>query len=221
MSEWVDWHRGYFAGSQLQQRLAVVQRFLREAIDAAQPGHIQLVSLCAGDGRDVIGVLRDHPRVSDIFARLVELDSSLAHDAREAVRRNALPHVDVREADAGSTDACDGAVPANIVLVCGIFGNLTDADVRNTVSHIPELCAPGAAVIWTRGTFAPDLTPQIREWFGATGFDEVGFVRIPDTTAAIGMHRLAAEPRVFQPGVRLFTFLPAEQRPSGRPASPP
>ncbi|MBV8302273.1 MAG: class I SAM-dependent methyltransferase family protein [Candidatus Dormibacteraeota bacterium] len=216
MSEWIDWHRGYFAGSQLQQRLEVVQGLLRRAIAAAPAGRIQLLSLCAGDGRDVLGVLGDHARTVDITARLVELDPELARTARQSAKRLELASVDVRADDAGTTDACDGAAPANIIMVCGIFGNITDEDVRNTVAHLQELCAPGAAVIWTRGTFAPDLTPQIREWFDESGFEELAFVRIPDTTAAVGMHRLTGDPRPFQPGVRLFTFLPADERPSRR-----
>ena len=92
--------------------------------------------------------------------------------------------------------------------------NITDADVETTVRHLPELCAPGATVIWTRGRFQPDLTPAIREWFGDAGFTEIDFIAIPGSTGSVGIHRLAGASRVFQPGVRLFTFLEKEERPS-------
>ena len=82
-----------------------------------------------------------------------------------------------------------GAVPADIVLACGIFGNITDDDIHNTVAHLPSLCAPNATVIWTRGTFAPDLTPTIRVWFMEAGFTELDFVAIPDTTVGVGANR--------------------------------
>jgi hypothetical protein len=53
------------------------------------------------------------------------------------------------QADAGITDACEGAVPAEIVLVCGIFGNITVSDIQATVAALPSVCAPGALVLWT------------------------------------------------------------------------
>ena len=47
---------------------------LRVALDGAPPGELRVVSMCAGQGRDVIGVLSQHPRRSDVRARLVERD---------------------------------------------------------------------------------------------------------------------------------------------------
>ena len=120
------------------------------------------------------------------------------------------------EGDASNTDAYAGAVPAQVVQVCGVFGNISDADIRTTIHHLPELCAEGAQVIWTRGRFAPDLTPSIREWFREAGFREVAFLAIPTTTASVGVHRLTAAPRPFRRGVHLFSFLPKSERPSRR-----
>ncbi len=70
------------------------------------------------------------------------------------------------QADAGITDVCAGAVPAQIVVVCGIFGNITVSDIQATVAALPSLCAPAALVLWTRHRSPPDLTPAIRSWFG-------------------------------------------------------
>lgn len=105
-------------------------------------------------------------------------------------------------------------MPADLVLLCGIFGNLTEADVRNTIRHLPWLAAEGAFVIWTRGRFEPDLTPAIRAWFKEAGCEELAFVTIPRSTAAIGTARFRGSPGRYRRGVRLFTFLPKERRPS-------
>ena len=43
-------------------------------------------------------------------------------------------------------------LPAD-VLLCGIFGNVSDRDIRRTVRAAPALCRAGATVIWT-GTAA-------------------------------------------------------------------
>jgi hypothetical protein len=218
VSEWVEWHRGYENGQALGLRLAVVQDLIRSALDGRPPGPIRIISMCAGDGRDLLGVLPGHPRNADVRARLVELDPELAARAR-ARAAGVAARIEVVNDDASTTTAYEGAVPADIVLVCGVFGNITDDDVRHTIEQLPSLCAPGAVVVWTRGTFAPDLTPAIRTWFEAGGFSELTFVAIPDTTLGVGADLLTASPRTFQRDVRLFTFLPRDQRPSRRPGA--
>ncbi len=215
MSEWVDWHKGYSPGSPLAKRLAVVQDLIRTALDGCAPGVIRVISVCAGDGRDLLSVLEDHPRRGDVLARLVELDPDLAALGRERAA-GISPYIEVVNGDASTTSAYAGFVPADIVLVCGVFGNVTDEDIEWTVDHLPTLCAPGATVIWTRGTFKPDITPVVRAWFEEDGFTELAFVAIPDTTASVGAARLDAPPRAFEPDVRLFTFLSRRERPSRR-----
>ena len=219
MSEWVDWHRGYDdPGSSQARRLATVRRLTSAAIDSARGGEIQIVSMCAGDGRDLIGALRAHPRRHDVRARLVEIDPALVERGRDAASRDQLEGVSFVTGDASTTTAYEGAVPADIVLVCGVFGNVSDDDVHNTVIHLPELCAEAATVIWTRGRFHPDLTPAIRSWFSTQGFEELEFAPLTGTTAAVGAHRLITSPAAFVPGRRLFTFLEKERRPSsGKP----
>jgi hypothetical protein len=215
MSEWVAWHDGYAPGSPLTRRLAVVQRMIREALDASPPGPITVISMCAGDGRDVLGVLSGHRRRDDVRGRLVELDPDLAQRAREHAAQ-VSPRIDVITGDASRMISYAGVVPADIVLVCGVFGNISEDDIHNTVARLPVLCAPNATVIWTRGTFAPDATPVIRVWFMEAGFSELDFVAIPDTTVGVGANRMTSRPREFDPDVQLFTFLPREQRPSQR-----
>src|SRR5579863_3681351 len=215
MSEWVEWHRGYAPGSPLSKRLEVVQRLTREALDRCAPGPIRVISLCAGDGRDLLGVLDTHPRAVDVDARLVELDPDLAERARSRAAQISST-IKVVTGDAASTSSYADAVPADIVLACGIFGNVTDDDIQHTVLHLPSLCAPDATVIWTRGTFSPDLTPTIRGWFAGAGFSEIAFVAIPETTVGVGAHQLTVPPRPYEPGVHLFTFLTEDERPSRR-----
>lgn len=94
-------------------------------------------------------------------ALFVEYDAELASRARRAAQGVAA-RVEVRQGDAAQSDAYVGAVPADLVLLCGIFGNVSDADVRRTIEAAPQLCAPRAEVIWTRHRRDPDLTPSIR-----------------------------------------------------------
>jgi hypothetical protein len=206
--DWVKWHRDYDdPGSPLSRRLELVQGHLRAELDRAPAGDIRLISLCAGQGRDVIGVLTGHPRRDDVRTRLVELDERNVTVARQAVQAAGPMDVEVLQADAGTTDACTGAVPAQIVMVCGIFGNIRVSDIQATVAALPSLCAPGALVLWTRHRRPPDLTPAIRSWFGKAGFREEAFDTSHDSFMSVGAHRLTGEPAALVPGQRLFTFV--------------
>jgi hypothetical protein len=201
--DWQQWHRAYDApDSPLSQRLAAVQGYIRSVLDTAPPGPIRVVSMCAGEGRDLLGVLADHPRAGDVHGRLVELDPDLAAIAFE----HAPPTVEVVVGDAGITDVYEGAVPADLVLACGVFGNVSDADVFNTVQMLPMLCAPGATVIWTRHRRPPDLTPALLEEFEQAGFEALGTAG-GATMFGVGMHRFTGLPSDFRPHLRLFTFV--------------
>lgn len=208
-SHWEAWHQPYDEpGSYLARRLLAVQGCLRDALDAQQPGTIRLVSLCAGQGRDVIGVLHDHPRRADVRARLVELDEQNAAFARTSATRAGLTDVEVVCGDASVTDSFEGAVPAEIVLVCGVFGNIVDADIEQTISLLPQFCAPRATVIWTRHRGDPDLTPTIRGWFEAHEFDELAFIAPDDVLFGVGLNRFRGDPRPLRRGTKLFEFVP-------------
>jgi hypothetical protein len=204
--DWWEWHRPYDEpGSPLADRLAVVQGLVRDALDAAPEGPIRAISICAGQGRDLLGVLAEHPRAPDVRARLVELDERNAEVARRAA--GPFPGIDVITGDAASTAAYDGAAPADLVLVCGVFGNITDDDILHTITLLPRLCAPDATVIWTRHRMQPDLTPQISEWFAAAGFAELSLVAPVDRFFAVGAQRLVVEPPPLGPTADLFTFV--------------
>jgi hypothetical protein len=202
--DWQEWHRAYDqADNPLTRRLAIVQQCIEAVLDAAAPGPVHVVSMCAGEGRDLLGVLARHPRRNDVRGRLVELDPGLAATARE----HAPDGIDVLVADAGTTSSYAGAVPADVVLACGVFGNVTDADMMNTIDLAPTLCTPGATVIWTRHRRRPDATPSVRARFAANGFDEVGVHTPEGSMFAVGAHRLVVPARPFAPDVRMFEFV--------------
>ena len=81
--------------------------------------------MCAGQGRDLIDVLGGHPRRAEVTARLVELDPRIAAAARQRAAAAGLSLVDVVTGDAGLAGAYAGLAPADLVLACGVFGNIT------------------------------------------------------------------------------------------------
>jgi hypothetical protein len=210
VKDWVAWHRAYDdPASSLSIRLERVRWHLARALDQAPPGPVRLVSLCAGQGLDVLGVLPGHSRRRDVSALLVEADPLNAEVARAGAASAGLDGVRVRKADASLVACFADALPADVLLLCGIFGNVSAADIRRTVDAAASLCADGATVIWTRHRRPPDITDQVRDWFGANGFDEVAFEALQtDSLTGVGVHRLARRsPRApGYPEQRFFTF---------------
>jgi putative methyltransferase len=205
--DWRRWHRQYDdPDSPLTKRLAVVQRLITLSLDEAPSGPLSVISICAGEGRDIVGALRRHPRRAEVSGRLVELDAHNATIARREAMASGLGRLEVVQADAGRTDAYAGSVPADLVLCCGVFGNIPDADIHATVAGLPMLCRPGAVVIWTRSRRPPDLTPTVREWFVEAGFEEMDFVAPADELFSVGRHRWSGEVVELVIGRRLFTF---------------
>jgi hypothetical protein len=204
-----DWHAEYDdPGSSLAARLAIVQDELEKALGRRPAGPIRLLSICAGQGRDVIPVLANHPRLQDVRAVLVDIDPDNVAAAKLAGEVAGLPNVSAVAADAALPESYAAHVPADIVLVCGLFGNIGDADIERTIRYLPHLCAAGADVIWTRHLGPRDgsanLTPTIRAWFGEAGFSELAF-RWTDGGYGIGTHHLIVPPRPYVPGYRLFS----------------
>jgi hypothetical protein len=209
----VEWHAQYDQpDSTLARRLAAVQDRIRVVLDGAPPGPIQAISLCAGQGRDLIGALADHPRRGDVSARLVELDERSAAVARSSAAVAGLEKVEVVTGDAALTSQYADIVPAYLVLMCGMFGNISDPDIERTVGFAAQLCARGGTVVWTRQRAEPDLVPRICEWFGARGFELV-WLSDPDAGFGVGAHRFAADPSSLEPAARMFRFTRPAQAP--------
>jgi predicted RNA methylase len=141
--DWSQWHEQYEQeDSALARRLRMVQDQIRNVLDSSPPGPLRVISLCAGEGRDLLGVLPEHPRRADVRALLVELDPSLAATATQTARSAGLDQVEIVTGDAADTNQYLTMVPADLVLICGVFGNLTDHDIQALISRCPQLCAP-------------------------------------------------------------------------------
>lgn len=206
-TDWTEWHEAYERpGSGLAERLAVVRTAINHYLDTTGTDPVRVISMCAGDGRDLLGVLSSRDDAARVEGILVEFDSGLAERARVATEGSAA-RLTVRCGDAADGSMYADAAPADLVLMCGVFGNISDHDVHRTIAALPQLCNAGAHVIWTRHHNQPDLTPQMRDWLRTAGFEEVAFVA-PDTDSwSVGAHRFAGTPQPLDPAAHWFTFV--------------
>ncbi len=205
--DWNAWHDAYDNPDSWQsRRLVTVRERIRGVLDTAPPGPLTVLSMVAGQGRDLIPELAVHPRRDDVTARLVELDPHNTDAAREAAREAGLSGVEVVTGDAALTDHYAGLAPADLVLICGLFVHVVDEDVHRVVRHAPALTKRGGRLIWTRDRGEPDLVPQIYDWLGEEGFEKV-WATAPDVLHAVHEHRSLRDPVPLSAGSKLFTFV--------------
>lgn len=208
--DWRDWHQHYDnPSSSISLRLELVQNDLRRALAEAphdENGVVNLITMCAGEGRDVLPVLASE-NSRPVKATLVEYDQTLADRARAAVENLQLSDVEVKTADAGTVDTYRDLPPAQILTVCSVFGNIPVEDMQRTVATLPDLLANDGIVIWTRAGRNQSL--EVRNVFLDHGFTEMSFTNTNDEMFWVGMHRLAGKPAQLhapQPGTRMFSF---------------
>ena len=184
-----------------------MRRRLDEAVSTQSGQRLRVLSLCAGDGRDVLPVLAEWRDRKAITGRLIEGEPQLASRARSSAAREQLDDIEVVCGDAARPASYRGATPADLVVACGIFGNVSDADVHRLIESLPALCADDANVVWTRHRHEPDLTPSIRAWFADAGFDERAFDSPGPDDFSVGWHQLVARRREIALRDPLFTFV--------------
>lgn len=207
-SDWLAWHRDYDdPSSALSRRLVVVRRRVGESLDALGADARRVLSLCAGAGRDLLPELAVRPHVSP-QTLLVEANAELAEAARVEAASSSLGHVRVRCADAGRPGSFADVLPVDLLLLCGIFGNVAENDIRRTISAVPAMLAPRGLVIWTRGSRgSEDVRPKVRRWVVEAGLEELAYDGAPEPFG-VGLARRSGPASTDAPlPERLFTFL--------------
>jgi hypothetical protein len=208
LRDYEQWlHRYDDPDSSLSWRLRQVQAWLREDLDNRAGGSVKVLSVCAGDGRDIIDVLAGREDASQVRSVLLEAHPGIADRARARADAAGITGLTVRVCDAADTGAYGDAVPADLVLLVGIFGNISRTDISTVISTAPQFCAPGATLIWSRGRDRDDINDRIRAEFADAGFTELGYTESElSSRPAIGRVRYDGPPMPLDTAKHLFTF---------------
>src|SRR5829696_8377590 len=94
-TDWQAWHADYDADTPLRRRLDIVQRQIRAALSARDGSPVRVISMCAGQARDLLGALDGHPAAATVSGRLVELDPALAADADRRRAQLGLANIEI------------------------------------------------------------------------------------------------------------------------------
>jgi hypothetical protein len=196
--DWLKWYEGYDTSSDRQARLRLVREHIAWCLDACPPGPIRVISVCAGDGRDLVGLLPDHRRLGDVRAWLVEINQELVERGSAAIERASLAgRLAYLATDATLFSAYTSVTPADLVVAAGVFGNLRPTEVARFIQGLSSLCRPGGFVVWTRHRLyslyndGPSALARIRDLFRDADFEAVAEDLSSDAGYVIGTHRHA------------------------------
>jgi len=205
---WRNWPARAYERPTYRNRLGAVKQHLSESLDQAPEGEVTIISLCAGDGRDVIDVASVHPRRRDVAAWLVEADARSVAAGITLARGKGL-HKAVRflPADATSYATYRDIPGADVVLLCGVWGHVPPEDRSAVVKACNALCREGGHVIWTRGLRrGSGRFEEIRAAFSGREWSEVRTTITPDTRWAVATNCLAASPSARPTSGTIFHF---------------
>ena len=222
--DWNAWYKQYENLPSLQARLRLVREQIVAALDACPPGPIQVVSICAGDGRDVIGAVQNHPRRNDVTAVLLDTHAeSIARGQTLAEQAGLGRQLQFRESDAAFTGNYAGSVPADIVLLSGFLGHLRPGDVPGLIGSLPMFTRHGGWAVWSRHWVINEgstQVPAIRELFRRANYEEVQFASASPEGFAVGRSRFAGRSEPLDPARVLFQFVGVDRLEHNRPPLP-
>ncbi len=208
--DWDDWHLKYDISLPLQARLEAVSALVSASLDAAPSGPIKLVSLCAGDGRDVVESLRNHPRRSEVTAWLLDTHiDSLKRGEFAASKAGLEGQIQFVLADAGLAQNYTDIAPVDVVLLSGFLGHIRREDIFRLISSLPMLCREGCSVIWNKHQVTNDgwaSVPEIRGLLEQFGFEEVAFKLTGADGYAVGWARYSGKPVPLDSACCFFQF---------------
>jgi len=208
IDDWSTWHDEYEnPDSELNARKRAVQRQVAAIVAECPPGPVTVLSICGGQGREVIGALENHERRGDVRGRIVELDPENGAFARAWAARAGLDKLEVVTGDASVSSSYTGLPPVDLVVISGVFGHIDADDRQRLIAFLRQVCAEGARVVWTFFNWDEDRTNTVRGYFVERGLVEESFEVLEGKFAfTITRNRLSAPPVPFEPDARIFTF---------------
>jgi hypothetical protein len=209
VGEWSDWHDAYQdTSSELVGRMMGVRRHVAAIVAEAPAGPVTVLSICGGQGRELIGALEDHPRRGDVRGRLVELDSdNTAFASRWAVKAG-VSGLEIITGDASLGASYEGLAPVDLVVISGVFGHLSTSDRLRLIDFTRQLCHTGTGMVWTSHRSNHGPAEWLRRAFVDRQFEELEHELVPgdDLSFTVTRGTYTGAQQHFEPHEKIFTF---------------
>jgi len=209
-ARWARWHDQYAKLPGLIARLSLVRQHLSKCLDLLPSGGIRVVSVCAGDGRDIIAVLSRHIRSQDVSGWLVENDPRVVESGLQEIEKAGLGHgLNYILDDASRSSTYSKIAPTDVVLVAGVFGNLRGVEALKLIERLPSLCKPEAFVVWTRHCTLNDGEAQLAmmsQRFAGNEFESFNYELTPTADFVVATHQYKGGPKTLIKDEKWFEF---------------
>jgi hypothetical protein len=209
VGEWSDWHEAYQdESSEIVGRMMACRRHVAAVVDEAPEGPITVVSICGGQGRELIGALEDHPRKGDVRGRLVELDPGNTEFAARWAAAAGLTDLEVVTGDASVASSYTGLPAADLVVISGVFGHIHEDDRLALIDFVRQICHTGSNVVWTSHLSNGGPAEWLRRAFLDRRFEELEYDIVPgdDFRFTVTRNVYTGEQQPFHRDARIFTF---------------
>ncbi len=208
--DWDHWYQQYDQSPSLQARLGIVREQIAATLDQCAAGPINILSICAGDGRDVVGALAGHARRADVAAWLLDTHAESIARGQAAAAAAALEGpLHVRQCDAGRAQSYGDLERADLVMLSGFLGHLRHDEAAGLIASLPMLIKPGGAVLWNRHLVMNDgrtQVPAIRALLQQASFEETYFQTTAEDGFAVGRARFKGNVAILDPEKIFFEF---------------
>jgi hypothetical protein len=209
VGEWNDWHDAYQdESSELVGRMMTCRRHVAAVVSEAPEGPVTVVSICGGQGRELIGALEDHPRKGDVRGRMVELDPDNTAFASRWAAEAGLSGLEIVTGDASVASSYAGLPIVDLVVISGVFGHLDEDDRLSLIDFVRQLCHTGSNVVWTSHRSNNGPAEWLRRAFLERRFEELEYDIVPgdDFEFTVTRNLYTGEQQPFHAHEQIFTF---------------
>jgi hypothetical protein len=132
---------------------------------------------------------------------------SLAAGRDHARRAGLADAIHFLQADATTFATYCDLTPADVVLLCGVWGHVPPHQRPALVRACQSLCKPSGVVIWTRGVRqGTERFEAIRALFANPLWEEIRAIISPDAKWAVATHRYLGPPTPLPLAGQIFQF---------------
>jgi hypothetical protein len=205
---WNGWPDKIYQDKSYQQRLEAVQGQIKKFLDTAPAGPFRILNICAGDGRDVLGAVCEHPRRTDVFAWFVELDRDSVEQGRQtAVKLGLENSTRFINGDATVYSTYRSVGRADLVIACGVWGHVPTPEKPSLVRAMATFCNPGGRLIWTRGVSRGiEKVRELEALFDEQTWDDHQLTFTPNKSWAVAIYRYCGPMLELPADGQIFNF---------------
>lgn len=174
--KWTEWHENAYnnTNSLAYQRTEIVKNLINKYLYEINK-NVVIVSIGAGQGRDILSVLKERKDNNRIFTYLIDTDMECLDYAKNYAEKNNIINVNVVNIDGSLTENYKDIPKADLIIFCGMMNQKNTEEVKSLANNMKFLCNEDAQIIWSRHGYDEDYSTSFRNVFNENFYKELDF----------------------------------------------